>query len=124
MRFTPNAYTAYINSKEWKQSLRRKIALNLLFGQDVIFPIFKAHDIEHLSYRRIDFKNGRGYELPFFDLLPLNRVTHRRIITPLKDLLRWMLGRELGNAITANFLRACLLFWWMILLSPVFILLK
>lgn len=119
MRFTPNAYTAYINSKEWKQSNRRKIAFNLLLGQDVVFPLLKAHDIEHLNYKRIDFENCKGYEIPFLDLLPLNRVVHRQIVTPIKDVLRVVCGRKLGNAITANFLRGCLLFWYAMALSPI-----
>ncbi|MBD1848520.1 hypothetical protein [Leptolyngbya sp. FACHB-711] len=58
-------YVAYINSKGWKQSLRRQIALNLLFGRDPIIPLLKAHDVEHLSYKRVDFPNCRGHEIPF-----------------------------------------------------------
>lgn len=112
-------YRRYISSKGWKQSRRRKITLNLLFGQDVIFPLLKAHDVEHLSYQRIDFKQCRGYEIPFLDLLPMNRFTHRKLITPIKDVLRSLLGRKLGNAIVANFLRGCLLFWYAILVSPI-----
>ena len=124
MRFTTNAYTAYIRSSGWKKSMRRKIALHLLFGRDVIFPLLQAHDVEHLSYRRIDFKHCRGYEIPFLDLLPMNRFTHRQVITPLKDLLRFLLGHELGNEIVANFLRACLLFWYAVALSPILFFLK
>jgi hypothetical protein len=119
-------YHRYINSKDWKESLRRKIALHLLFGQDVILPVLKAHDVEHLSYRRIDFKRCKGYEIPFLDLLPMNCVTHRQIITPLKKMLRSFgasrsescFGRKLGNAIVAYFLRGCLLFWYAIAVSP------
>lgn len=124
MRFTPNAYTAYINSREWKQSNRRKIAFNLLFGQDVVFPLLKAHDIEHLSYERIDFENCKGYEIPFLDLLPLNRVVHRQIVTPIKDVLRAVFGHKLGNKLSANFLRACLLFWYLIAISPLLLLIR
>jgi hypothetical protein len=112
-------YHRYINSADWKESLRRKIALHLLFGQDVIFPVLKAHDVEHLSYRRIDFKRCKGYEIPVLDLLPLNRVTHRQVITPLKKMLRSCFGRKLGNAIVAYFLRGCLLFWYAIAASPI-----
>ena len=112
-------YRRYISSKGWKQSRRRRIALNLLFGQDVLFPLLKAQDVEHLSYRRIDFKNCRGYEIPFIDLLPMNRFTHRKLITPIKDGLRSLCGRKLGNAIVANFLRGCLLFWYTVALSPI-----
>lgn len=114
-----NEYVRYINSANWKQSRRRNIALHLLFGRDVIFPLLKAHDVEHLSYQRINFKQCRGYEIPFLDLLPLNRFMHRQVITPVKDLLRSFLGRKLGNAIVANFLRGCLLFWYAVMLSPV-----
>lgn len=116
MKKLSREYVQYINSKGWKQSLRRKVALNLLFGRDVIFPLLKAHDVEHLSYKRIDFRQCRGYELPFLDLLPLNRVTHRQFITPIKDVLRSLLGRKLGNAIVANFLRGCLLLWYLVVL--------
>jgi hypothetical protein len=121
-------YHRYINSRDWKESLRRKIALHLLFGQDVVLPVLKAHDVEHLSYRRIDFKRCKGYEIPVLDLLPLNRVTHRQIITPLKKILRSCFGRKLGNAVpselrkaltVAYFLRGCLLFWYAIALSPI-----
>jgi len=122
MKKLSSDYVRYINSANWKQSLRRKITLNLLFGQDVILPILKAHDVEHLSYKRVDFKNCRGYEIPFLDLLPMNRFTHRKIITPIKDVLRSLLGRKTGNAITAYFLRACLVFWYAIALSPLLLL--
>ena len=122
MKYLSNNYRQYIYSKNWKQSLRRKIALNLLFGQDVIFPLLKAHDVEHLSYKRVDFKRCVGHEIPFLDLLPMNRFTHRKIITPVKDVLRKLLGRKLGNAIVANFLRCCLIFWYTIALSPFLIL--
>ncbi|MCU0550029.1 MAG: hypothetical protein MUC48_11830 [Leptolyngbya sp. Prado105] len=122
MKYLSNEYRQYINSKGWKQSLRRKIALNLLFGQDVIFPLLKAHDVEHLSYKRVDFKNCKGYEIPVLDLLPMNRFTHRKLITPIKDVLRTIFGRKIGNAITATFLRCCLIFWYAIALSPFFLL--
>lgn len=112
-------YQRYISSPGWKQSRRRNIALNLLFGRDVILPLLKAHDIEHLSYRRVNFNQCKGYEIPFLDLLPLNRFTHREVITPVKDLLRSVVGRKLGNAIVANFLRGCLLFWYAVILSPI-----
>lgn len=112
-------YQRYISSPGWKQSRRRKIALNLLFGRDVIFPLLKAHDIEHLSYQRVNFNQCKGYEIPFLDLLPLSRFMHREVITPVKDLLRSVVGRKLGNAIVANFLRGCLLFWYLIMLSPI-----
>jgi len=92
------AYRRYINSKGWEQSRRRRIALHLLFGQDVIFPLLKAQDVEHLNYKRVNFKNCRGYEIPFLDLLPLNRFTHRKLITPIKDLLRWLRLAE-GSAV-------------------------
>lgn len=98
VKYLSNEYKAYINSAGWKKSLRRRIALNLLFGQDVVFPLLKAHDIEHLSYKRIDFNHCEGYEIPFLDLLPLNRVVHRQIVTPVKDILRWLRLAE-GNAI-------------------------
>lgn len=68
--------------------------MKLLLGRDVIFPLLKAHEVEHLSYRRINFKQCRGYEIPFLDLLPMNRFTHRKIVTPVKDSLRSRLGRE------------------------------
>jgi len=119
MKHLSSEYKAYINSVGWKKSLRRAIAFNLLFGQDVVFPLLKAHDIEHLSYKRIDFKNCRGYEIPVLDLLPLNRVVHCQIVTPVKDLLRSIFGRRLGNAIVANFLRACLLFWYAVALLAI-----
>ncbi len=114
-------YVAYINSKGWKQSLRRQIALNLLFGRDPIIPLLKAHDVEHLSYKRVDFPNCRGHEIPFLDLMPLNRFMHRQAITPLKDFLRRSLGRKWGNAIVAHLLRACLLFWYAVLLVTLFV---
>lgn len=120
MKRLSSDYKRYIYSKGWKQSLRRKIALNLLFGQDVIFPLLKAHDIEHLSYKRIDFKQCQGYEIPFLDMLPMNRFTHRKLITPIKDVLRKLCGRKLGNALVANFLRGCLIFWYCVLFSPLF----
>lgn len=107
-------FRLYISSEGWKQSLRRKVALNLLLGRDVIFPLLKAHDVEHLNYKRVDFRNCQGYEIPFLDLLPLNRFTHRQIITPIKDALRQALGRRLGNTLVANFLRFCLLFWYLV----------
>ena len=118
MKYLSNEYRQYIYSKGWKQSLRRKIALNLLFGCDPIFPLLRCHDVEHLSYKRIDFKNCRGYEIPFLDIIGMNRFTHRKLITPIKDVLRNLLGRKLGNAIVANFLRCCLIFWYTIALSP------
>jgi hypothetical protein len=111
-RFVSPQYVAYIRSSGWKGSLRRKIALHLLFGRDPIIPLLKAHDVEHLSYKRIDFENCVGYEIPFLDLMPLNRLMHRQVITPLKDVLRKRLGRRLGNAIVAYSLRFCLLFWY------------
>lgn len=98
MKYLSDEYKTCINSGGWKKSLRRAISLQLLFGQDVVFPLLKAHDIEHLSYKRIDFKNCKGYEVPFLDLLSLNRFTHRKLITPLKDLLRWLRLTE-GNAV-------------------------
>ncbi|WP_088889815.1 hypothetical protein [Leptolyngbya ohadii] len=118
-------YTAYIQSNGWKGSFRRKIALNLLFGRDPIIPLLKAHDVEHLSYRRIDFENCVGYEIPFLDLMPLNRFMHRQVVTPLKDVLRKRLGRRLGNAIVAYSLRFCLLFWYgvFLVLGGIFVLL-
>jgi len=72
--------------------------------------------VEHLSYKRINFENCVGYEIPFLDLMPLNRFMHRQVITPLKDVLRERLGREWGNAIVAYCLRFCLLFWYGVLL--------
>ena len=117
-------YQLYISSQGWKQSLRRKVALNLLLGRDVICPLLKAHDIEHLSYERVDFRNCQGYEIPFLDLLPLNRFTHRQIVTPIKDALRQLLGRKLGNALVGNFLRFCLLFWYLVAFSLILLLLK
>ncbi|MBD1851685.1 hypothetical protein H6F87_16965 [Cyanobacteria bacterium FACHB-502] len=114
-------YFRYINSKGWKQSLRRKIALNLLFGRDPIIPLLKAHDVEHLSYKRVDFENCTGYEIPFIDLIPLNRFIHRQVITPLKGFLKGLLGRKWGNAIVAHFLRACLLFWYGVLFLVLFL---
>lgn len=114
-------YTTYIQSSDWKGSLRRKIALNLLFGRDPIIPLLKAHDVEHLSYKRVDFQNCTGHEIPFLDLMPLNCFVHRQIITPLKDFLRQLLGRKWGNAIVAHFLRACLLFWYGVLLLALFL---
>ncbi|BAS60439.1 MULTISPECIES: hypothetical protein [Leptolyngbya] len=119
MKHLSSEYKAYINSAGWKKSLRRAIAFNLLLGQDVVFPFLKAHDIEHLSYKRINFKNCRGYEIPFLDLLPLNRVIHRQVVTPIKDVLRSLFGRKLGSAIVAYFLRMCLLFWYAIVLLTV-----
>ncbi|WP_088894956.1 hypothetical protein [Leptolyngbya ohadii] len=118
-------YVAYIQSSGWKVSLRRKIALNLLFGRDPIIPLLKAHDVEHLSYRRIDFESCVGYEIPFLDLMPLNRFMHRQVVTPVKDVLRKRLGRRLGNAIVAYSLRFCLLFWYgvLLVLGGIFILL-
>jgi hypothetical protein len=121
MKYLSADYRNYIYSKGWKQSLRRKIAMNLLFGQDVIFPLLRAGDCEHLSYKRIDFKTCKGREIPFLDLLPMNRVTHRHVITPIKDVLRKVLGRQLGNAVVANFLRGCLLFWYAVALSPLLV---
>jgi hypothetical protein len=49
----------------------------------------------------------------------MNRVTHRQIMTPLKTVLRSLFGRKVGNAIMANVLRGCLLFWYAIALSPI-----
>ncbi|KAM3091617.1 hypothetical protein ACKFKF_32880, partial [Phormidesmis sp. 146-12] len=116
---TDSRITPYlIHDPRWKKSMRCKVALNLLLGCDVVFPLLKAHDVEHLFYKRIDFRNCRGYEIPFLDLLPMNPVTHRQIITPLKDVLCSLLGRKLGNAVMANCLRGCLLFWYAIALSP------
>jgi hypothetical protein len=101
-----SGYYEYINSPRWKQSLRRKLSLNLLFGRDIICPLLKAHDVEHLTYS--NFKK----ELPIRDLVPLNRVVHRNIITPIKGLFRVIFGRKLGNFLMAWFLRTCLLFWY------------
>lgn len=105
-------YSRYINSSGWKKSLRRWIALHLLLGGDAVIPFLRAHHVEHLSYERIDFQNCKGYEVPFLDLLPLNRWMHLKVVTPVKDVLRQLLGRRLGNAVVAYFLRICLLFWY------------
>lgn len=86
-------YSRYINSPGWKKSFRRWLALHLLFGGDAVIPFLRAHHVEHLSYKRIDFHNCRGYEIPFLDLLPLNRWMHLEVVTPLKDQLRRSLGR-------------------------------
>jgi hypothetical protein len=110
-----------MQSTGWKQSLRCQIALNLLFGRDLIIPLLKAHDVEHLSYKRVDFQNCTGHEIPFLDLMLLNRFIHRQAITPLKDFLRQLLRRKWGNAIVAHFLRACLLFWYGVLLVILFV---
>ena len=117
MKFLSNEYKTYINSNGWKKSVRRKIALRLLLGRDPIIPLLAATEVEHLSYSRIDFKRCRGYEIPFLDIIGMNRVTHRNIVTPVKDSLRKLFGRKLGNAIMANFLRGCLLFWYAVALS-------
>lgn len=97
-------YRRYINSKEWRS--KRPAIMALMFGQDTICPIFKAHDCDHLTYRNL------GHELPLRDCVPLHRVTHRQIITPLRAILRKLLGRKLGNAVVAWFLRGCVLWWW------------
>lgn len=119
MKYLSSEYKAYINPVGWKKSLRRRIALRLLFGRDPIIPLLAATEVEHLSYLRINFKQCKGYEIPFLDIIGMNRVTHRNIVTPVKNLLRKLFGRRLGNAIVANFLRGCLLFWYVVLLSPV-----
>jgi hypothetical protein len=82
----------------------------------------KAQDVEHLSYKRIDFKNFSPSEIPFLDLLPLNQGVHHRMVTPLKDVFRETFGRRLGNTTVANFLRGCLLFWYTISLSLILVL--
>ena len=96
MKYLSSEYKKYINSDGWKKSLRRKIALRLLLGRDPIIPLLAATEVEHLSYSRVDFKQCEGYEIPFLDIIGMNRVTHRNIVTPVKDVLRSLFGRKLG----------------------------
>lgn len=112
-KFLSPEYRAYINSSEWKRGWRRGLTLWLLFGRDCILPIFPAHDADHVTYRNLT------RELPLRDLVPLNRVMHRQIITPLRDLLRSLLGRKLGNRMLAWFLRGCVMFWWGVIFTIV-----
>jgi hypothetical protein len=69
-------------------------------------PLLKAHHADHLHYKNLT------HELPLRDLVPLNKTMHLRIVTPLRSLLRFILGRGLGNALLAWIFRAFVLGWW------------
>jgi hypothetical protein len=97
-------YQKYIKSDSWRS--RRPFIMALMLGRDTILPILPAHDCDHITYKNL------GYELPLRDCVPLNKITHRWIITPLRSLLRFILGRSRGNFVMAWFLRGCVIWWW------------
>jgi hypothetical protein len=41
-----------------------------------VFPLLPAQDLDHLTYRAL------GHELPFFDVVPLSKFVHRKLVTP------------------------------------------
>ena len=55
----------------WRRLRRFTFALTL--GRDVVVPLLRAEQLDHLSYRRL------GHEIPIWDVVPVSRGTHRLV---------------------------------------------
>lgn len=104
--FSPK-YTQRRNSKEWRKYGKAQHALWL--GRDALIPLLKAHDIEHLTYANL------GREWFIRDTIPLNRVHHRRFVTPLRALTKG--GKR--RVTQAQRLMAWTMRIWAILMLPI-----
>lgn len=66
-----------MGNPRWR--LLRVITFAITLGSDCSFPWLRAHHCDHVGYRRL------GRELPWIDVVPLNRKTHA-IVTKLRSL--------------------------------------
>lgn len=83
--FSPE-YLTYMQSPSWHQ--KRRFCMALTLGRDCLFPWLRATDVDHLHYRHL------GHELPFVDIVPLNRSTHK-VVTWAREVV----GREPVNIV-------------------------
>lgn len=107
-RLSPQ-YRNYIRSDRWRKGWRRGLSLKLLFGGCVLCPFLTATQADHLTYRNLE------HELPFRDLVPVNKHSHA-LIGVIRDVARATLGRRMGNAIVAWWLRLMVLGWWSLMI--------
>lgn len=98
-------YRNYIRSDRWLKGWRRQLTLRLLLGGCVLLPFLRATQADHLTYKNLE------HELPIRDLVPVHPASHA-VIGLIRDIARAVLGRKLGNAIVAWWLRFMLLAWW------------
>lgn len=77
--FSPK-YRQHVTQRSPSWRFRGWLCFALLLGRDCICPLLPAHHAEHLHYR------GLGRELPWLDIVPMNRWTHR-LVTWLKDVI-------------------------------------
>ncbi len=69
-KFSEEYYRATSHTnRRWRAI--RSLSFGITLGRDTIAPWLKARDLDHLTYRHL------GRELPFVDVVPLSRTTHR-----------------------------------------------
>lgn len=94
--FSPE-YRARIASPEWRALRARVLATTL--GRDLLFPLLRATQVDHIGYQRF------GRERLWIDVVPLHPATHRLVTMsrdvglrgPINSLLRaasvvWIVG--------------------------------
>lgn len=105
-KYLSSEYREYIASDRWIKGWRRTWTMWMMLGGDALLPFLPAHHADHLHYKNL------GHELPFRDILPLNRRVHLEVVTPVRAILRKQFGSTLGNHYLAFAMRAIVLFWW------------
>jgi hypothetical protein len=74
--FSPEyRWATSMSNPHWRSV--RAMTMALTFGRDCVFPILRAQQCDHLSYRHL------GFELPFIDVVPLHAGTHA-VVTALR----------------------------------------
>lgn len=84
-------YLAYVRSDNADWQRVRRLTMFFSLGRDCIVPWLRATDVDHISYARGRFR----HEVPWMDVVPLNRRTHQVVTilrrTPLRPLVNGVL---------------------------------
>jgi hypothetical protein len=95
-------YREYILSEGWRK--RSLLIRHCTLNRDALMPLLKANHADHLTYRNMES------ELFLRDCVPLNFATHW-VVTQLRKILRWAIGRNLANTIVAWVMRIICVAW-------------